>query len=118
MAAIFKITALKQMMIGRAKYHFDLWQADLGEDDESFTTLLDKVRDHAKRKKLDGAVSRTSAGGHDAMDVGEVAENWGDPFGERLWGDLDAFGKGKSKGKGKGFQGSCYQCGEYGHPAR
>ena len=39
---------------------------------------------------------------------------------EAKWWDeyINANAKGKGKGKGKGFQGSCYNCGEYGHSIR
>ena len=38
LAAIFKITALRMMMmIGRAKDHFELWQAELEDNEDGFT---------------------------------------------------------------------------------
>merc|ERR1711873_80334 len=33
-------------------------------------------------------------------------------------GEYKGKGKGDNKGKGKGFQGTCYKCGHFGHPAK
>ena len=33
-------------------------------------------------------------------------------------GEYKGTGKGDNKGKGRGFQGTCYKCGHFGHPAR
>jgi hypothetical protein len=58
------------------------------------------------------------------MDCDACDENEYEAFGEDWWQQPDIMavqkgkGKGNSKRKGKGFQGSCYNCGEYGHSAR
>ena len=60
------------MMVGRAKDHFERWQADeYGETDTGFRNILNKVKDYARRRKLD-----SSAKGQDVrdMDIGDVGE--------------------------------------------
>ena len=73
---------------------------------ESYEDLLNKVKDYARRKKLDTSVQKSVMAGHDPMDIGDVDYGYG----------VYAVGKGKSKGKGKGV--TCFNCGEEGHIAR
>ena len=47
LAPVFKINALRTLMIGKAKECFDLWEADKDHTDpsKSFEELLSKVKD-------------------------------------------------------------------------
>jgi len=73
--AMFKQAALKLLMVGKSKDHFDIWQAGLQEDDEEgFKTLLNQVRDYARKQKLEGNVKKAERTGGD-VDIGEAG--WG-----------------------------------------
>ena len=41
----------------------------------------------------------------------EIEETWWEEY-------INAISKGKGNGKGGGFQGTCYNCGEFGHSIR
>ena len=119
--ALYKVTALRYLMVGKSKELFEIWESEYQSDDDGgFTEILNKVRDYARRKKLDGSVSKAVAANQDMMDCGHLEEE------EEWWYQDDqdevnymAKGKGKGKGKGgKGFQGRCFSCGQVGHPAR
>ena len=52
LAPLFRVTALRQMMIGRAKDHCEIWQSEISDDETGFNALLDKVKDYARRRNL------------------------------------------------------------------
>ncbi len=109
LAPMFKINALRTMMIGMSKEYFDLWEADKDhtEPSKSYEELLAKVKDYSRTKKFDSSARENMQHGGDPIDVGAVGGwSWYDDTG----GGYDqgqgvyAFGnkfKGKSKGKGK-----------------
>ena len=113
LAAVLKINALRTLATGKAREYFDLWEGDCGKVDaaKSFAELLSKLKDCARRRKLDTAAQKNIQQGGDSMDVGAAA-GWGVPG---VYDDdhdgvcaVGVKGKGKSKGKGKG---ECYNCG-------
>ena len=137
-----KVTALKQLMVGRAKDQFETWEEDMknqGVEDNQWRWMLGKVQEYATRRRLEANLAK----GKNPMDVDGIdgGSSW-DSQGNWDWqqdeagymwgaswdnaGDIDALGKGKamgkggkSKGKGKGvFNGKCYNCEGYGHSAR
>ena len=123
LAPLYKVIALKKLMVGRAKEHFDLWEAEHKQDaDCGFAKILDKIRDYSCNAKLESSAF-DKQNNDDAMDTGNVrrqmekdkdikdnkeAEN-------NKWWDESINAIAKGKGKGRGFQGNCYNCGEYGH---
>ena len=121
LAPVFKISALRTLMIGKSMEYFDLWESDKDHTDpsKSYEELLAKVKDYSRRKKLDNTAREKIQHGGEPMDVGAVGGwSWNDDTG----GGYDqgegiyAFAfKGKGKGKGKG---ECYNCGASGHYAR
>ena len=52
LAPVFKINALRTLMIGRAKEYFDLWEAHKDHTDpgKSYEELLSKVKDCHQEK--------------------------------------------------------------------
>ena len=48
-----KMTALKMLMVGRAKDRYELWEDSMpkGSDEEDFKKLVGKVQDYATRKR-------------------------------------------------------------------
>ena len=130
LAPLYKVTALRMMMVGRSKDHFEIWQDESGDDEAGFEKLLDRVKDYARRRKLDHTAEKRVSGGNDPMIEGATKMNGGeqgcqhhhggdggdggDGGAQAMWNWLDAVMKGKGKGK-SGFQGKCYACGEYGH---
>ena len=141
MSIRIRVTALKMLMVGRARDQFEVWGEGIKDDDEgTFVDLLNKVQDYATRRRLEANLSK---GKSDPMDLGEVGgypseQQWSSDWeqwdssqqgSDGQWtsgGDVDALGKGKGggkgdkgKGKGKGvFQGNCYTCGEWGHTGK
>lgn len=125
-----KVTALRKLMVGKSKEHFEMWEADHRDDDGGgYQEVLGKVRDYARRRKLDHAVSKTIHSGGDPMDLGGVDEGaghgecehgWYQGQGSEGWEYAAAMLKGKGKvGQGKGlFYGSCYNCGQQGRSAK
>jgi len=111
LSSLYKVTALRQLMVGKAIDHFEIWQASIKpENDQGFRELIGKVKDFARRKRLDQAVLSGKA----PMDIGQAkVEDLTDDQWEEL--NIGAVQKGKGKGKGGGFKGKCYACGEYGH---
>ena len=83
LAPVFKINALRMLMIGKAKEDFDLWEADRDPADAAKTCeeLLNRVKDYARRRKLDSSDKEKMQHGGDPMDVG-VVEGWS-------WEDYD-----------------------------
>jgi hypothetical protein len=128
---MFKVTALKYLMIGRTRDYFETLEANLpGKPSEAqFEDLLKKVKEYTARRRLESNKKKSG----DGMEIDEVWDQGGewiqDWFEEEEWEDEEAYalGKGKvSKGKGKGgkmgkgmgfgaFMGRCYYCGESGH---
>ena len=53
LAPVFKINALRTLMIGKSKEYFDLWEADKDHTDpsKSYEELLTKVKDYSRRRK-------------------------------------------------------------------
>ena len=144
MGPVFKMNALKSLMVGKSKEYFELWEVEKNVmyDEKSmndfFDQVLSKVKDYARRKKLDGAVKTKVQQGHDPMDIGQIehgAEHWHDHDvnavggkGAGCWtcGGNDHIARLCPKGKGKGGKvggkggqhGACNRCGEFGHWAR
>jgi hypothetical protein len=121
---VYKIVALRSLTIGKARDHFDQWEAEdtSADEDVQFENLLNKVKDYARNNKLDGKGSAMKVGGVEKDDD----STWGSSLGGTTqmppevesWINAMSKGKGKSKGKGGGFQGKCYNCNELGHLAR
>ena len=43
--ALYKVTALRLMMVGKAKEHFEIWEAEHESDDDGgFNEILNKIR--------------------------------------------------------------------------
>ena len=119
LAPVFKINALRTLMIGKSKEYFDLWEADKDHTDptKSYEELLAKVKDYSRRNKLDNSAKEKMQHGGDPMDVGAVGGwSWQDDTGGGYdQGDgIYAFAfKGKGKGKGKGDYYNCGASGRY-----
>ena len=121
LAPVFKINALRMLMIGKAKEYFDLWEADRDPTDaaKTYEELLKKVKDYARRRKLDTNAKERMQHGGDPMDVGAVG-GWDY---ENYDYDQDGVHASGFKGKGKGGEGGngkgeCYNCGSAGHFSR
>ncbi len=71
---VFKINVMRMLMTGKAKEYFDLWEVDSDATDaaKSYEDLLGKVKDHSRRRKLDGSAKEKMQHGGDPMDVGAV----------------------------------------------
>ncbi len=79
---MFKINVLRMLMTGRAKEYCDLWEADRDRTEaaKSYEELLNKVKDNARRRKLDSTVKEKVQQGRDPMDVGTVGGySWEEP---------------------------------------
>ncbi len=74
LAPVFKINALRMLMIGKAMEYFDLWEADRDPTDaaKNYKELLNKVKDNASTRKLDSSAKEKMQQGGDPMDVGVV----------------------------------------------
>ena len=124
LAPLYKVIALKKLMVGRAKEHFDLWEAEhKQEPDCGFAKILDKVRDYSRKAKLESSAT-DKKNSEDDVEMNsirkqkekiakekETEEKWWEEY-------INAISKGKGKGKSGGFQGTCYNCGEFGHSIR
>ena len=64
----FKITALKIMMVGRAREHFEQIELKEGAD---YSKVLSQCKEYATRRRLEANMKR---GTGDAMDVGAVEQ--------------------------------------------
>ncbi len=106
LAPVFRINALRTLMIGKSKGCFDLWEADKDHTDpsKSYEELLTNVKDHSRKRKSDSSAKEKMQRGEDLLDVGAVGGwSWDDDTGGGYdQGDGDyAFGfKGKCKFKG------------------
>ena len=68
---LYKVIALKKLTVGRAKEHFDIWEAEhKHESDCGFIKCLDKVREYSRKAKLDSTA--TYKNNDDDMDTGHV----------------------------------------------
>ena len=98
---VYKIVALRTLTIGKTRDHFDQWEAeDKGVDeDATFENLVNKVKDYARKKKIDGRGSAMEVG---AVDKEEGSVRWGSGWGlpeAEAW--INAMSKGKGKVKEK-----------------
>ena len=73
-----RVTALKMLMIGRAKDQFELWEQDMPKimdddaaEDKAWNELLGKVQDYATRRRLEANMAK---GKGNSMDVDGVEE--------------------------------------------
>ena len=101
MAPLFEINAPRMLMTGKAKEYFDLWEADHDPTNAKKTDekLLSKVKDYARRSKLDTNAKEWMQQVGDPMDVGAVA-GWDYDYDYDQDG-VYAFGfKEESEGKG------------------
>jgi len=70
---LYKVTAMKLMMVGRAKENYEIWEADHKDDpDGGYAKILEKVKDYARKKKLDSVAKKSESTGGDPMDLGKV----------------------------------------------
>ncbi len=78
LAPVFKINALRMLMTEKAKEYFDLRDGDRFTADaaKSYEELMNKVKDYARRRKLDTAAQETMRCGGDPMDVGAACGHW------------------------------------------
>ena len=84
LAPVFKINALRTLMVGKSKEYFDLWESDKDHTDpsKSYEELLAKVKDYSRRKKLDNSAREKMQHGGEPMDVGAVGGwSWNDDTG-------------------------------------
>ncbi len=74
LAFVFKINALRVLMIGKAREYFNLWEAvrDSIDAAKSCEELQNKDKDYARRRKLDSSAKQKAHHGGDPMDVGVV----------------------------------------------
>jgi hypothetical protein len=78
LAAVFKVTALRCLMVGKAKEYFELWESEHEADEAGgFEDILNKVKDYARKKKLYSSVSNSK----DDMDLRRVGEEWSEEDG-------------------------------------
>ena len=72
LAPLYKINALRMLMTGKAKEYFDLWEADHDPTNaaKTYEELLNKVKDYARRRKLDSSAKEKIEQRGDPMDVG------------------------------------------------
>jgi hypothetical protein len=117
LAPLNKINALRTIMTGKAKEHFDLWETDHDPTNaaKTYEDLLNKVKDYARRRKLNSSAKEKIQQGGDPMDVGAVG-GWDY---EDYDYDQDVVYAIGFKGKGKGSKGGkvkreCYNGGSTG----
>ena len=119
LAPMYKVIAFNKLLVGRAKEHFDLWEAEhKHESDCGITTILCKIRYYSINANLESSASEKK--NDDDMDTGsinknkEAEDNNIKEENDNTWWEEHMNAIAKGKGKGKGPQGSCYNCGEYG----
>ncbi len=68
---MFKINALRMLMTSKAKEYFDLWEADHDPTNakKTYEEVLNKVKDYARRRKLDTNAKERMHQGGDRTDV-------------------------------------------------
>jgi hypothetical protein len=61
LAPLFKINDLRMLMTGNAREYFDLWEADHDPTiaKKTYEELLNRVKDYARRRKLDTAAKES-----------------------------------------------------------
>ncbi len=66
---VYKTNALMMLMTGKAKEYFDIWEAESDTPDagKSSEELLTKVKDYARRRKLDSSAEGDMQHGGDPM---------------------------------------------------
>ncbi len=86
LAPVFKIHALRMLMVGKTEEYFDLWEADRDPTDaaKTYEELLSRVKDYVRRLKLDSSAKEEIQHGGDPMDVGAVG-GW-------IWEDYEQDG--------------------------
>jgi hypothetical protein len=89
---VFKINALRILMTGKAKEG----DRDTTDAEKSYEELLNEVKDYAWKRKLDTTAQKNMLHGGDPMDVGAAKER-------------------RAKEREDSM---CYNCGEFGHPAK
>ena len=100
--ALYKVTALRLLMVGTSKDHFELWGAEYQNyDDGGYKEILGKAKDYARRRKLDHAATKAA----DPLDIGGVDgkpsnEGWANEWGKWQSPEIDSVMTGKGKGKG------------------
>ncbi len=62
---VFKVSALRMLMVGKAKEYFDLWEGgrDTTDAAKSYEELLNKVKGYARRRKLDTTAQKNTLRG-------------------------------------------------------
>ena len=109
---MFKMVALRKILVGKIRDCYDLWNAEKYTYDE----IIKKVKEQARSKKLDGDAARGKAGiamgAQQSPGGGEPQRplEAGQPYGETTPANAFQKGdrkpwKGKGKGKGKGEKG-------------
>ena len=84
LAPVFKINALRTLMVGKSKEYFDLWESDKDHTDpsKSYEELMAKLKDYSRRKKMDNTAREKIQHGGEPMDVGAVGGwSWNDDTG-------------------------------------
>ncbi len=74
LAPVYKIESLRMIMTGKAKEYFDIWEEHPDNTDaaESYEELLSKIKDYARRRKLDSTAEEKMQHGGDPLDAGDV----------------------------------------------
>ena len=111
MSIQLRVTALKMLMVGRAKDQFEIWEQDVPRvmdddavEDKAWNELLGKVQDYATRRRLEANQMKGKGNNMDVdgVDQEEEEEDWpwdnSWPQGGEEWpwgngGDVDALGK-------------------------
>ena len=61
MLPLYKVTALRLLMTGKAKDTYEMWESEHTVDEDSgYQEILDKVRDYARSLKLDHSAKRAT----------------------------------------------------------
>ena len=61
---LYKVTAMKLLMVGRAKENYEIWEADHKDDaDGGFANISETVTDYARKKKLDSVAKKSETKG-------------------------------------------------------
>ncbi len=73
---MYKINAVRVLMTDTAKEHFALWEAGRDHTDvaKSLEELLSRVKDYARKRKLDALVHKSAQHGSGLMHAGSIHE--------------------------------------------
>ena len=81
MSIQLRVTALKMLMIGRAKDQFEIWEQDVPrvmdsdvDEDKAWNDLLGKVQDYATRRRLEANMSKGKGNNMDVDGVDQEEE--------------------------------------------